>query len=388
MRFLTASVMTLLLAAPLAAQVPQPLGRPLEPTQPPVQEQLQEREQEHEHVVRRGDTLWDLAARYLRNPFQWPRIHQANQHLITNPHWIYPDQVIVIPGIRQRVEVVARPDAGRTYEPQVYQPAEPPARTVFYREPPVRRDGPMVLTEGMAERVPVRPGEFYRAEYLAPERTLPVVARVIRPLRELEQATGLQLSAHPLDDLYVTYVIPEAVAIGDRYLVAAVGSRVQEAGRDTRMIEPRAIVRVVAMEPEMMQVQIEQQFDRVTRGHVLLPLEFYPDFLAAEAEPVAAGHDLTGRVIRFVGGGTLPGLLERAFIDLGAAHGVKVGDIFEAYVEAAPARRRQAETSPTEPAAELRVIRVNETTATVVVDDVMRPVLEPGIRVRRVRKMP
>jgi hypothetical protein len=384
MRFLTASVMTLLLAAPLAAQVPQPLGRPLEPTEPRLEQRAPEPEQEH--VVRRGDTLWDLAARYLSNPFQWPRIHQANQHLIANPHWIYPDQVFVIPGIRQRVEVVARPDAGRTYEP-VYQ-AEPPARTVFYREPPVRRDGPAILTEAVAERVPVRPGEFYTAEYLADERTLPVVARVVRPLRELEQTGGLLPSAHPRDELYVTYVVPEAVGVGHRYLVAEVGSRVREAGREVRMISPRAIVRVVELAPEVMHVEIEEQFDRVVRGHVLLPLEFYPDFLAPAAEPVAEGWDLAGQVIRFVGDGTLPGLLARAFIDRGAAHGVRAGDVFEAYVHAEPARRRQAEPGPTEAAAVLRVVRVDATTATVVVDDVMRPVLEDGIRVRRVRKMP
>ncbi len=45
------------------------------------------------HVVRRGDTLWDLCDKYFHNPWDWPRIWSYNPGL-QNPHWIYPgDQI-------------------------------------------------------------------------------------------------------------------------------------------------------------------------------------------------------------------------------------------------------------------------------------------------------
>lgn len=45
------------------------------------------------HLVRKGDTLWDLSAHYFQNPWQWPKIWKFNSR-IQNPHWIYPgDQV-------------------------------------------------------------------------------------------------------------------------------------------------------------------------------------------------------------------------------------------------------------------------------------------------------
>jgi hypothetical protein len=47
------------------------------------------------HVVEKGDTLWDLAARYLGNPLLWPQIWDANKY-IPNAHWIYPGDPIVI----------------------------------------------------------------------------------------------------------------------------------------------------------------------------------------------------------------------------------------------------------------------------------------------------
>ncbi len=45
------------------------------------------------HVVRKGDTLWDLCDSYYSNPWGWPKVWSYNPQIV-NPHWIYPgDQV-------------------------------------------------------------------------------------------------------------------------------------------------------------------------------------------------------------------------------------------------------------------------------------------------------
>jgi hypothetical protein len=45
------------------------------------------------HVVRSGDTLWDLCFYYFNDPWQWPKVWSYNAQ-ITNPHWIYPGDLV------------------------------------------------------------------------------------------------------------------------------------------------------------------------------------------------------------------------------------------------------------------------------------------------------
>jgi len=47
------------------------------------------------YIVKRGDTLWDISAQFLVEPWRWPEIWQTNPQ-VANPHLIYPGDELAL----------------------------------------------------------------------------------------------------------------------------------------------------------------------------------------------------------------------------------------------------------------------------------------------------
>lgn len=114
-----------------------------------------------EYIVQQGDTLWDIASRFLTRPWQWPAIWQANPQ-IENPHLIFPGDRISLEfvGGEPRLMVGDRPrdevdDSVRRLSPEIRRtPADGPISTIPFDaiEPFLRR--PRVLSAEEFEGLP------------------------------------------------------------------------------------------------------------------------------------------------------------------------------------------------------------------------------------------
>lgn len=115
------------------------------------------------HVVERGDTLWDLAARFYGDPYLWPQLWEQNRYVL-DAHWIYPGDPLVLGPAVEPVDDLAELAVGAD------EPA-PPAEL----EPEEERAGVLSATEAAGAPVPLgHESDLYCSGYIAdPERGFP-----------------------------------------------------------------------------------------------------------------------------------------------------------------------------------------------------------------------
>lgn len=350
------------------------------------------------HTVVRGETLWDLARTYYDNPFQWRRIFEANQDKIDNPHWIYPGQVLTIPGAQGEAQVTgmevqtpqpAMPDApcpGAGDRTVFYQgqnpesgacPAGPPQdRTIFYGQEEGEMGGG-VLSAKDRPWMAVPMDIFYSAAWLLPvdlKGEPPHMAR-IQEFRKEGSDINSRTTAQPYERILLQPEGGETPAPGDLLQTFRV-TRKMKAGR---VATPTGLLSVAAVTDSGVVAVVSNEYARVKLDDLVRAAPPYDMEPGHGAEPVENGPQ--GEILGFEREHEVEGLGEVGFVSLGSADGLQVGDELEALT------RKEAGWTD-DVVGRLQVILVQEHTASFRIVQVASPAFRTGTRVRVSGRLP
>lgn len=341
------------------------------------------------HTVVDGNTLWDLSASYYGDPYKWPVIFDANRDVVEDPHWIYPEEVLVIPGLDapavvQDVAVVSPvvPTDVPQDVPQDTVEAPPsfphvsPApgeRTVFYPDH-VAGQGSM-MTFDNRDYMTVPRAAVMSAPWLEAEEGEPPHAGTILGFSEGTEGRAYRETAHPYERLQVTLNEGVTPRIGDELQTFRLTRRDKGVGK---VATPTGIVMVTRIEGDGAVTVVTDEYDRMRLGDYVRRAPRFDLVEGDYAEEVSS--DLTATILGFGELHQIQGLGHIAFLDVGESEGIEIGDEFIVVVNA-------GDGWSGEMGGTLQVVLVQGENCSARVKDLTGPVFETGTTVSLARKM-
>lgn len=253
----------------------------------------------NEYVVQVGDTLWDIAATFLKDPWYWPEIWYVNPDIV-NPHLIYPGDVLGLVYIDGQPRITNVRASTYRMSPQArVTPLTEAISSIPYEDVAAFLSSGVILEKDQADALP----------YLLETRGDHLIASAGNEIyvRGITQDTpGVRFSVvHIGDPLYD----PD-----DNRLIGYQGISVGD-GRLRRGGDPAT----VALTDTSMEAK---PGDRLLPEEVDIPLNFFP---RTPSSPV------DGRIVSVVGGVTQIGQYMVVVMNRGANDGLSVGDVLTVF---------------------------------------------------------
>jgi LysM domain-containing protein len=256
------------------------------------------------YTVQKGDTLWGIAGKFLKEPWRWPEIWRLNKEQIKNPHRIYPGDVIVLDKDKGQWRLSVAPATRVSPTVRISPlgneaiPSVPPGDIEPYLSYPLVT-GP----EGL----------YGAAEIIAGRDQ-----RVVRGDGDTIYATGIDPKAGTVWRLYrpgVTYTSP--------------GNEEDILGYEQQFLGTARVERFA----DVSTLRIVRAREEILVGDLLIPA---PPEQILNYAPHPPDRPINGQIIRLNRDAAEAGRGWTVTIDKGAADGIDVGTVLAIYQVVAP----------------------------------------------------
>jgi hypothetical protein len=276
------------------------------------------------YTVKKGDTLWAIAADKLGEGYRWPQIWENNKQ-VKNPHWIYPGDRIYFPGPPEVKEAAVE-------APPPAVPAPPRPDTLDYTS-----SNSAGFVSGW---------DFDRAGEI---------------IASYHQAENLYEGV----EVFVDLGSDQGVREGDLLLVFRPNEQVihPETGKPIGYrVTEEGHLKVVQVGAKTARCHILRSFTNIRRGDRVVPFKPLPETFTLRSAP----QGVKGVIVSQRDERVEMGREDVVYLDVGTAQGVEVGSRFGVYREGARVARKDKadDVLPPDVLGEAVVIRAGEKSST------------------------
>lgn len=336
------------------------------------------------HMVVDDDTLWDLATRYYSDPYEWRTIWDANRGVVEDPNWIYPDEVLVIPGLPADRSTAPMNTGTTTATPPVNTTADPvPVDLIPFglrQARPVTEGARTIFYDDLAEQAAIQVQAAAQYDHVAVSRDATYSAPWLIGLDATPNTVGhiagrgTRGSRSETIRSYeqIRIAMPAPARVGATLQLFRVSHTIPTVGQ---VVTPTGTATVQSIGNGEVVAVVTKEYDRVMVGDLVGPLPEYDIERGQRAETVSGGSE--AMIMGFAGKHTITDVGHIAFLDLGSDDGVAVGDQFVLYGRSVATDRDGF----------MQVVSVTETSASARVLMMVDNVFRQGVVVRLAKKM-
>jgi LysM repeat protein len=258
------------------------------------------------YTVVKGDTLWDISGKFLKQPWRWPEIWNMNRDQIKNPHWIYPGDVIKLSfdaSGRPSLSIVGAGGADGT-----------------------TRISPRIRSEPITEAIPSIP-----ARVIGPFLSMPLVAEETA-LSKAPRIIATDDNRVVVGSGNIVYAAGITEGQGTKFQIyrpgkALVDPNTKEVlGYEAGFLGEARVMRFGKSLNEPTTLEIVRSTQEVNRGDRLTPA---PDAMLPTYSPRAPEKKVNGNVIAVLGGVNESAQYSIVALNLGKREGMEIGHVLQ-----------------------------------------------------------